>query len=35
LIAGDETSKNNGRTNNENINEERLGQRGRRERFNL
>jgi hypothetical protein len=35
LIAGDETSKNNGRTNNKNMNKEGLGQGGRRERFNL
>jgi hypothetical protein len=31
LIAGDETSKNNGRTSNKNMNKKRLRQEGRRE----
>jgi hypothetical protein len=35
LIAGDETSKNNERTSNKNVNMEGLRQGGRRERFNL
>jgi hypothetical protein len=35
LIAGDETSQNNERTSNKNMNKERFGQGGRRERFNL
>jgi hypothetical protein len=35
LIARDETSKNNGRTSNKNINKEELGQEERRGRFNL
>jgi hypothetical protein len=35
LIAGDEISKNNGRTSNKNMNKERLEQGGRRGMFNL
>jgi hypothetical protein len=35
LITGDETSKNNGRTSNKNMNKEGLGQGGKRGRFNL
>jgi hypothetical protein len=35
LIAGDETSKNNRRTSNKNMNKEELGQGEKRGRFNL
>jgi hypothetical protein len=35
LIAGDETSKNKGRTSNKNMNKKWLGQGGRRGWFNL